>query len=75
MYVLCLQYLMIKNLYSVSLQPSLLAIALLCFEAQEQHDPEHTDKISEALESLQRQLNVSANCLIFFDKYIIYLLD
>lgn len=42
-----------------SLQPSLLAMALLCFEAQEQHDPRHTDKISEILTSLQQLLNVS----------------
>lgn len=41
-----------------SLQPSLLAIALLCFEAQEQHDPEHNDKISDAMTALQQQLNV-----------------
>lgn len=43
----------------VSLQPSLLAMALLCYEAQEQHDPEHVDNVSEALKSLQQQLNVS----------------
>lgn len=46
-------------IYTVSLQPSLLAMALLCYEAQEQHDPEHTDKIPEALKSLQLLLNVS----------------
>lgn len=53
----------IKNLYPVSLQPSLLAMALLCYEAQEQHDPEYTDKIPEALKSLQQQLNVSTSYL------------
>ncbi len=56
-----LQFFVIKDLNPVSLQPSLLAMALLCFEAQEQHDPEHTDKIPEALKSLQQQLNVSTS--------------
>lgn len=46
---------------SVSLQPSLLAMGLLCYEVQEQHDPEHTDKISEVLISLQQLLNVSTD--------------
>lgn len=36
-------------------------MALVCYEAQEQHDPEHTDKITEVLQSLQQQLNVSSN--------------
>lgn len=36
-------------------------MALLCFEAQDQHDPEHTDNVSEALKGLQQQLNVSVN--------------
>lgn len=40
------------------LKPSLLAMALLCYEAQEQHDPEHIDQILEVLESLQQQLNI-----------------
>ncbi|KAE8286055.1 Cyclin-G1 [Larimichthys crocea] len=40
------------------IKPSLLAMALLCYEAQEQHDPEHTDKIPEALKSLQLLLNI-----------------
>ncbi|XP_069027573.1 cyclin-G1 [Embiotoca jacksoni] len=40
------------------MKPSLLAMALLCFEAQEQHEPEHDDKISGALKSLQQQLNI-----------------
>ncbi|XP_038155037.1 cyclin-G1 [Cyprinodon tularosa] len=40
------------------LKPSLLALALLCFEAQEEHDPEHTNQISEALKNLQQLLNV-----------------
>lgn len=44
----------------VFLQPSLLAMALLCYEADEQHDPEHSDKVAEVLESLQKQLNVRA---------------
>lgn len=33
-------------------------MALLCYEANEQHDPEHSDKVEEVLESLQKQLNV-----------------
>ncbi|XP_067374148.1 cyclin-G1 isoform X2 [Channa argus] len=46
------------------IKPSLLAMALLCFEEQEQHDPEHTDKISEALTSLQQQLNIKDGDLL-----------
>ncbi|XP_026186205.1 cyclin-G1 isoform X1 [Mastacembelus armatus] len=46
------------------IKPSLLAIALLCFEAQEQHDPEHTDKISEALRNLQQHLNIKDGDLL-----------
>lgn len=33
-------------------------MALLCYEAEEQHDPEHSDKVAEVLEGLQKQLNV-----------------
>lgn len=40
-------------------------MALLCYEAQEQHDPEYTDNIAEALKGLQQQLNVSTNCSYF----------
>lgn len=47
------------RIYIVSLQPSLLAMGLLCYEAQEQHDPEHSDTLTDVLESLQQQLNVS----------------
>ncbi|XP_037531264.1 cyclin-G1 [Nematolebias whitei] len=46
------------------IKPSLLAIALLCFEAQEQHDPEHTNQISEALRSLQQLLSVKDGDLV-----------
>ncbi|XP_028272259.1 cyclin-G1 [Parambassis ranga] len=46
------------------IKPSLLAMALLCFEAQDQHDPEHMDEISEALKSLQQQLNIKDGDLI-----------
>nr|XP_020474900.1 cyclin-G1 [Monopterus albus] len=46
------------------IKPSLLAIALLCYEAQEQHDPKHADKISEALRSLQQQLNIKDGDLL-----------
>lgn len=50
----------------VFLQPSLLAMALLCYEAQEQHDPEHSDKLTEVLESLQKQLNVNSDYILVF---------
>lgn len=33
-------------------------MALLCYEAKEQHDPEDGDRVEEILESLQKQLNV-----------------
>ncbi|XP_068181884.1 cyclin-G1 [Antennarius striatus] len=46
------------------IKPSLLAMALLCYEAQEQHDPEHADKISEALKSVQQQLNIKDGDLV-----------
>ncbi|XP_039975417.1 cyclin-G1 [Xiphias gladius] len=46
------------------IKPSLLAMALVCFEAQEQHDPDHNDKISEALKSLQQQLNIRDGDLV-----------
>ncbi|XP_056150403.1 cyclin-G1 [Lampris incognitus] len=39
-------------------KPSLLALALLCLEVQEQHDPEHVHKISETLHSLQQHLSI-----------------
>lgn len=60
-----MQFVVFMNLYPVPLQPSLLATALLCYEAQEQHEPEHSDKIAEALKSLQQQLNVSSLPAIF----------
>jgi len=46
------------------IKPSLLAMALLCFEAQDQHDPEHTDNVSEALKGLQQQLNIKDGDLV-----------
>ncbi|XP_068596115.1 cyclin-G1 [Brachionichthys hirsutus] len=46
------------------IKPSLLAMALLCYEAQEQHDPEHADKISEVVKSMQRQLNIKDGDLV-----------
>uniref|UniRef100_A0A1A7WPE2 Cyclin G1 n=1 Tax=Iconisemion striatum TaxID=60296 RepID=A0A1A7WPE2_9TELE len=46
------------------IKPSLFAMALLCFEALEQHDPEHTNKIFEALKNLQQQLNVKDGDLV-----------
>jgi len=46
------------------IKPSLLAMALLCFEAHDQHDPEHTDSVSEALKGLQKQLNIKDGDLV-----------
>jgi len=46
------------------IKPSLLAMALLCFEAQDQHDPEHIDNVSEALKGLQQQLNIKDGDLV-----------
>ncbi|XP_076594623.1 cyclin-G1 [Chaetodon auriga] len=46
------------------IKPSLLAMALLCYQAKEQHDPEYTDKILEALKSLQQQLNIRDGDLV-----------
>ncbi|KAM3612714.1 uncharacterized protein V6R79_013220 [Siganus canaliculatus] len=46
------------------IKPSLLAMALICYEAEEQHDPEHADKISEVLKSLQHQLNIRDGDLV-----------
>ncbi|XP_014855571.1 PREDICTED: cyclin-G1 [Poecilia mexicana] len=46
------------------IKPSLLALALLCFEAQEEHDPEHMNQISEALKNLQHLLNVRDGDLV-----------
>ncbi|KAM9740670.1 cyclin-G1 isoform 1-T1 [Menidia menidia] len=46
------------------LKPSLVAISLLSFEAHDQHHPEHIGKISEALKSLQKQLNVKDGDLV-----------
>ena len=48
-----------KILFESFLQPSLLALALLRLEAEEQHDQQHVENIAEALQSLQQQLNVS----------------
>ncbi|KAM4622098.1 cyclin-G1 [Polymixia lowei] len=46
------------------IKPSLLALALLCLEAQEQHDPEHMDTILEALQSLQQHLSIRDGDLV-----------
>lgn len=46
------------------IKPSLLAMALLCLEAQDEHDPEHCDKLSEALKNLQKQLNIRDGDLV-----------
>ncbi|CAL8355424.1 unnamed protein product [Merluccius merluccius] len=46
------------------IKPSLLALALICLEAQEQHDADHAEKIAEALHSLQQQLSVRDGDLI-----------
>ncbi|XP_053284613.1 cyclin-G1 [Pleuronectes platessa] len=52
------------------IKPSLLAMAVLCYEAQEQHDPEHTDKISEALKSLQQQLKIRDGDLVCVREFV-----
>ena len=52
-------YIYTKILFESFLQPSLLALALLRLEAEEQHDQQHVENIAEALQSLQQQLNVS----------------
>lgn len=39
-------------------------MALMCYEAQEEHDPEHSDEITEVLGNLQQQLNVGV-CFFF----------
>lgn len=72
--LLCLHFCVIKNLNAVSLQPSLLAMALLCFEAEEQHDPEHTNNIQEALKSLQQLLNVRIAFLLKRKTHFVYCL-
>ncbi|KAM9833401.1 cyclin-G1 [Syngnathus typhle] len=40
------------------MKPSLLAIALLCLEVDDQPDPEERDQLSEALDSLQKLLTI-----------------
>lgn len=46
-------------------------MALMCYEAQEEHDPEHADGIAEVLGNLQKQLNVSSwvFCFVFLRKH------
>ncbi|KAJ3588034.1 hypothetical protein NHX12_011628 [Muraenolepis orangiensis] len=46
------------------IKPSLLALALLSLEAQEQHDAEHAEKIAEAMKSLQQQLSIRDGDLV-----------
>ncbi|XP_061581103.1 cyclin-G1 [Cololabis saira] len=46
------------------IKPSLFAMALIAFEAQDQHDPEHNDKIFDALNTLQQQLNIKDGDLV-----------
>ncbi|XP_028315516.1 cyclin-G1 [Gouania willdenowi] len=46
------------------IKPSLLALALLCFEAEEEYDPELTHNISEILTSLKLQLNIKDGDLV-----------
>ncbi|XP_060935040.1 cyclin-G1 [Limanda limanda] len=52
------------------IKPSLLAMAVLCYEAQEEHDPEHTDKISEALKALQQQLKIRDGDLVCVREFV-----
>jgi len=46
------------------IKPSLLALALLRLEAEEQHDQQHVENIAEALQSLQQQLNIRDGDLV-----------
>lgn len=46
------------------IKPSLLALALLCHEAREQHDSEYSQKISEVLQSLQQHLSIRDGDLV-----------
>ncbi|CAL8263801.1 unnamed protein product [Lota lota] len=46
------------------IKPSLLALALLYLEAEEQHDHQHVENIAEALQCLQQQLNIRDGDLV-----------
>nr|XP_057919870.1 cyclin-G1 [Doryrhamphus excisus] len=46
------------------LKPSVLAMALLCLGVDDQHDPEHMENISEALNSLQMLLTLKDGDLV-----------
>ncbi|XP_037635292.1 cyclin-G1 [Sebastes umbrosus] len=46
------------------IKPSLLAMALLCYEAREEHDPDNIDQIAGALQSLQKKLNIRDEGLV-----------
>ncbi|CAL8333514.1 unnamed protein product [Gadus morhua 'NCC'] len=46
------------------IKPSLLALALLRLEAEEQHDQQHVEAIGEALQGLQQQLNIRDGDLV-----------
>jgi len=47
------------------IKPSVFALALLALEAQERHDPEHGDQISEVLQSVQELLNIRDEDLVY----------
>lgn len=51
----------------MSLQPSLLALSLLALEVEEQHECEGVPALKEALDGLQKSLNVS---LLFLSRFI-----
>ncbi|XP_077589424.1 cyclin-G1 [Stigmatopora nigra] len=46
------------------MKPSLLAMALLCLEVDDQHNPEDRDQLSEALKSLQKLLTIRDGDLV-----------
>lgn len=50
-------------------------MALLCYEADEQHDPEHSDKVVEVLESLQKQLNVRTFLIALYSDILLPIVD
>nr|XP_061793415.1 cyclin-G1-like [Nerophis lumbriciformis] len=46
------------------MKPSLLAIALLCLEVEDQHNPQDRNQLSEALKSLQKLLTIRDSELV-----------
>ncbi|XP_077388196.1 cyclin-G1 [Festucalex cinctus] len=53
------------------MKPSLLAMALLCLEMEDQHDPEERDQLSEALENLQKLLTIREGELVCLRELVV----